>query len=175
MSSDDRLDRRIQWTSRASLLLLALILTIAVWTLATVSIGQGDELEALDAQNDLLREQNDSLAALNERQRVTDDQRDERLQGAIDEIEALLVDYFALHDTNTAEKLNEALQRIAVLVDRPAPEPIRAAAAPRYSQVSSTSTTRPTATQPSSTTTTSPGQSDLCERNPSASPCRSNR
>ena len=171
MSDGDRLDRRLDWTRRGSLVILAVILAITAWTLpkvVQVERSQADERELLRDQNALLLAQNDDLAALIARQQEVDEGRDARLQGAVDGVEALLVDYFALHDQNTARKLNELLQRIAVLLDRPPPEPIQPSTASAREPDPPPSTT----TRPPSTTTTSPGRSDLCEHNPNAFPCR---
>ena len=192
MSADDRLDRRIEWTSRGAVLLLVLILGIAVWTLGTVSVARGEEREAIEAQtaelaeqNSLLRDQNRTLERLMERQRRVDAASDARLAGAIDDVEALLIDNFAIHDENAAVKLNELLARIAALLGRPAGEPIEPATVHPTSDRGAPPATRPpregapaptpTTAPPSTTTTTSPGRSGLCERNPTIPLCRSPR
>lgn len=187
MSRDDQIDRRIDWTARGTWLLLGLILAIAAWTLGTVSIGQGDERAALDVQNELLRDQNETLTALVERQRRVDSQSDERLQSAVDDVEELLIDYFARHDQNSALKLNELLDRIAQLLGRPAGIPVDPVTAeglggqpaPTRPGTRSAAPTSPDRSHPAPTTTTtrpeSPGQSGLCDRLPDSPICRSNR
>lgn len=155
---DKRLDRRIKWTSWGGYLLLLLILAITIWTLGTVSTSRSDQLDALNAQNKLLREQNTELDALVERQRIMDSERDERLKRAVDDVEALLVDYFAAHDQNMAVKLNEVLGHVADLVGRPAPTV--SAPAPAISSTPAPSAPAPAPkpaakpTPPSPTTTT---------------------
>lgn len=128
-----------------------------------------------DAQVQELLEQNEQLLA---RQREVDAGREHRLQEAVADVEDLLVDHFALHDQNVAEKLNELLVRIAALLDRPAGVPIDPVAAhdvdgddtrpPRTPREAA----QPRPSPSSTTTTTSPGQSGLCERVPTAFPCR---
>lgn len=130
-------------------------------------------------RNDLAG-QRDQLAEIIERNERSDAGREQRLGAAVDEVEALLVDHFAAHDRNVAEKLNETLARIAALLERPAPRPITAPAAhqpqPAPSSPGQNGTNPTTTTQPptSTTTTTSPGQSGLCERLPFTPICRSN-
>lgn len=167
MSRDDVLDRRIVWTNRVMWVLLAAILGTAVWTLASVNIGQRDEMSALGEQNALLREQNGALSDLVERQRITDAERDSRLQGAVNDVEALLIDYFAAHDENVALKLNETLHRIAALLGRPAgtpPNPVNAVGPMPHSTPSSEPSTAPRSVPPPAPTTTTPDQRSCVKR-----------
>lgn len=182
MSGDSRLDRRIRWTNYGAFALLALILAIAAWTLATVSIGRGEEKGALEAQtqvlrkqNKLLRDQNESLGALVERQRRVDASSAERLQGAIDDVEELVAAQFAEHDLNVATKLNDLLAQIAALLERPAPGPVfvgprsgapTVTAAPQRT-VTPTTTAPP---RPATTTTTAPAH-QRCVANPDHPRC----
>ena len=133
-----------------------------------------------DTQVQELLEQTGELI---ERQREADAGREERLGEAVAAVEALLRDQFAVHDQNVAEKLNVLLSRIADLLDRPAGEPLDPVAGydvqgsstppPRSPQETADPAPAPTTTAPpSTTTTTSPGQSGLCERNPTIPLCR---
>lgn len=174
--TDTRLDRRIRWTNYGSFALLALILAIAAWTLATVSIGQGKEkaalegqTEALGEQNDLLRDQNASLEALVERQRRVDASSDSRLQGAIDDVEELVAAQFAEHDWNSATKLNDLLAQIAALLNRPSPGPVFTPSPPAST---AHRTVTPKATpSPTTTTTTTAAPHRRCIANPDHPRC----
>ena len=178
MSTDEAIDRRIDWTSWATWVLLAFILGIAAWTLGTVTIDQGRDrsairaqTEALDAQNVLLREQNATLSGLVDRQAASRGEADARLQAALSGVQGLLIDYFAVHDENVSEKLNELLRRIEGLLGRPAGEPLdpvtalpyaatTPARAPAPSTAPSVRPPAPTGQSPSGTTstTTTPSQ-----------------
>lgn len=166
MSTDEAIDRRIDWTSWATWVLLAFILAIAAWTLGTVTIDQGRDrsairaqTEALDAQNVLLREQNTTLSDLVDRQAASRGEADARLQAALSGVQDLLIDYFAVHDENVSEKLNELLRRIEGLLGRPAGEPLDPVATrPASSPASAAPAARPPAPPPGTTTTTTPDQ-----------------
>lgn len=173
--TDTRLDRRIRWTNYGSFALLALILAIAAWTLATVSVGQGEEraalkgqTEALGEQNKLLRDQNASLEALVERQRRVDDSSAARLQGAIDDVEELVAAQFAEHDLNSATKLNDLLAQIAALLDRPSPGPVFTPSPP--ASTAHRSVTPTTVPSPTTTTSTAPPHR-RCAANPDHPRC----
>lgn len=168
MTLDDRLDRRIKWTSWGGYVLLILILGITVWTLGTVSTGRNAQLQALAEQNELLREQNGDLDTLVERQLNEDSERDARLKRAVDDVELLLVDYFSAHDENVALKLNETLHRIAALLGRPAstaPNP-----APPAATSSSDAHAAPAPSAAPSPTTTTPDQKS-CAKHPDGPRC----
>lgn len=166
MSTDDQIDRRIDWTSWATWVLLAFILAIAAWTLGTVTIDQGrdrsaikEQTKALDEQNVLLRDQNGTLSGLVDRQTASRGEAEARLQSALTSVETLLVDHFAAHDENVGQKLNELLRRIEVLLGRPAGQPLAPVATrPASSPASAAPAARPPAPPPGTTTTTTPDQ-----------------
>lgn len=172
---------RIWWPLLAAMVGGAILAALG-FVVATVV----EDRAQLREQRDLLAEQSEQLALIIERGQRADAGAEERLQDAIREVEQLLAAQFAEHDFNTATKLNDTLAQIAALLGRPAGVPVdpvtahpvpsghnppTASAPPAASErPPATSTTAP----PATTTTTSPGQSGLCERNPTARNCRSN-
>lgn len=188
MRSLDRLNElaRKWWPLTASLMAGVVIGTVIYifWTVV-------DERSYFEAEQARDRRQDAQVAELLEQtgelvehQRRSEASREERFAEAFAALDRVLTDQFAAHDRNVAEKLNELLTRIAALLDRPAGVPLDPVAArevdetpaprsPREPQEPRRPPAEPAPT--STTTTTSPGQSGLCDRIPTAFPCRSSR
>lgn len=175
---------RTWWPLTASLMAGVVIGTVIYifWTVVDDRTYFAAEQARDRHQDEQVQELLEQTGELVERQREADASRDERFAEAFAALDELLRDHFAALDQNVGVKLNDLLERIAVLLDRPAGVPLdpvaarevdgtrpprspREAAQPRPSPSSTTSTT----------TTTSPGRSGLCERIPTAFPCRSTR
>lgn len=144
-----------------------------------------DDRAALREQRDQLAVQSEHLAEIIERSERSESGAEKRLNQALVRVEEVLIDHFAKHDANVAQKLNDTLHRIEVLLGRPAgtpPEPVTAhpiapparhepapssAPAPR----SAPTTTAPrTSPRPATTTTTTPSQKQ-CAKRPNAPQC----
>lgn len=142
-----------------------------MYTMAYLVFTVAEDREQLRAQRDAFEEQSAQLAAIIDRNSRFDADREARVNRAVDDVEALLVDHFARHDENVAVKLNETLNRIASLLDRPSP--IRAAPRPA-SPSTSTAAPRPApsvAAPPATTTTTTTPDQRSCAKRPSGPRC----
>lgn len=133
----------------------------------------------VEEQNTQLTTQADQLTQIidaEEQRQVTSERR---LNEALVQVEDVLIDHFALHDENVAEKLNGMLARIEALVARPAgtpPEPVAArpvVPAPRHEPTvtpqPAPTTTTPARTSPTTTTTTPDQRS--CAKRPNGPRC----
>lgn len=160
---------RIWWPLIASVVAASIIGTM-VYVMAVV-VDQRNQLREEAAR---AKSQSEDLAVLVEAQRVADENTDRRLDQALTEVEEVLIDHFARHDANVAEKLNAMLHRIEVLLGRPAgtpPEPVAAnpiTPAPRHQPTSPTTTAvrpvAPSAPRQPVTTTTTPDQKSCAKR-----------
>lgn len=116
------------WPLLASATAVAVIGTM-IFVVFTV-IEQRDDLREENRRDEAARQ---VLADIVEAQRQEELGRQRRLAMAVGEVEARIADLFALHDENVAQKLNETLHRIEMLLGRPAgtpPEPVAAKSAP---------------------------------------------
>lgn len=98
-------------------------------------------------------DQRHDLEELVDAQRHEQATREERFANGLRQASDLLTDALQVHDEEMARQLTEALDRIAILLDRPAgtrPDPVTAQPTPPRA-ATTTSTTRP---QPTTTTTT---------------------
>lgn len=169
---------RVWWPLIASVV-AAFIIGTMVYVM-TVVVEQRDHLRQEAAR---AKSQSEDLAVLVEAQRVAEESTDRRLDKALAHVEEVLLDHFARHDANVAEKLNETLHRIEVLLGRPAgtpPEPVVAQPAapfvppPRQEPTTAPTTTvrpvAPSAPRQPVTTTTTPDQKS-CTKRPDGPRC----
>lgn len=193
------LDRTMSvwWPFFVSLAAICLIATMSYVTWTVV-----DERKYFEEEQARDERQDEALAELLEVQRIDDTESARKIADALDDAERLLAERFAQHDLNVAQKLNEMLRRIEVLLGRPAGIPVdpvtaeglgvqpstsrSAVDAPAPSSSSERPASRPAPSPapagqaPTTTTTTttqpeSPGQSGLCDRLSRSPICRSNR
>lgn len=163
------------WPLIASLTAGALI-----YTLAYVVVSVAEDREQLREQRDALADQSALLADIIERNETEDAGREQRLNRAVDNVELLIIDHMALHDENTALKLNDLLHQIAALLNRPAgtpPNPVNAVGPPPTERTPNHTTTTATAVPPPApppTTappaTTTPDQRN-CAKRPTGPRC----
>lgn len=150
---------RIWWPAAAAVVGGAILATLG-FVVTTVIDGRSEDRERNEQLAELVEQQADII----ERDRRRDAGAEQRLQGAIREVEALLADQFAEHDLNVALKLNDLLAQIAALLDRPAgtpPQPVttitpHAPSPPAPSPPGRRATNEPEPT--TTTTTTRPDQ-----------------
>lgn len=149
---------------------------MVIYTMVYVVVTVAEDRAQLREQRDAFDTQSAQLAEIIDRNDRFDADREARLNQAVADVEALLVDHFAAHDRNVAEKLNELLERIAALLGRPAGIPIDPVTAEEvHGRTEATPTHAPerpapppeSSPSPTTTTTTappSPGRSGLCNR-----------
>lgn len=158
-------------------LVLALSGAAVIVAMAIVTVTVFDDRAQLRAQRDQLTVQSQQLAEIIERSEEAEVDAQGRLQSALVEVEAVLIDHFARHDANVAQKLNETLHRIEVLLGRPAgtpPEPVAARPVPSRAPARTTAPS-PRRTAPATRTheqpaTTTPSQKS-CARRPGGPKC----
>lgn len=161
---------RIWWPAAAALVGGAILATLGFVVTTVV-----DDRAQLREQRDLLAEQSEQLARVVERNRRADAESGEQLRDAIGEVEELLIDHFAVHDTNVAAKLNDMLHRIAALLGRPAgtpPNPVTAQPAPTGTAPApgAAPSPAPRSGPTTRTTTTTPDQKS-CTKRPGGPRC----
>ena len=174
---------RVWWpvfVSAAAVTLVATLGAIMCFTL--------EERDEFKAQAEEFASAAAAQEQLIDRQRAAEAGRDARLASAIAEVEQLLAAQFAEHDLNSATGHNDLLAQITALLGRPAgvvTDPVSARdvdgwqTPPRSPDDQRQPPPQPPADDdpptPTTTTTTQPGRSDLCDRVPTAFPCRSPR
>lgn len=164
---------RTWWPFFVSMAAVALIATMG-WVAWTVV----DERRHLDDEAARDRRQDERIDELLELVRADATDAQERLAGALRSVEETTARQFADHDRAVNAKLNELLDRIAALLQRPAGEPLDPVTAQPYlTERRSTSAARPQTSAPApapspapSPDPTTPDQRN-CAKRPSGPRC----